>query len=131
NAAAPFNGYTPVPTVLSTLALTQTDFDLLVGKTNNHLSVDSLSILLRYAYLARGMKLSIKDLLLLLAITNITDPFATVKTTSDCLENLAFIKASKLSLLELDYILNPAPDSSVGLREETLALLIESLRRTL
>jgi len=131
NAGPPFNGYTPVPTVLSTLALTQTDFDLLVTKTNNHLSVNSLSILLRYAYLARGLKLTVKDLLLFLAITNTNDPFATVKTTADCLENLDFIKSSKLSLLELDYILNFSPNSSIGLREETLVLLIESLRKTL
>jgi len=131
NAGAPFNGYTPVPTVLSTLALTQTDFDLLVVKTNNHLSVHSLSILLRYTYLARGLKITVKDLLLFLAITNIDDPFATVRTVADCLENLEFIRSSKLSFLELDYILNYSPDSSVGLREETLVLLIESLRKTL
>jgi peptidoglycan hydrolase-like protein with peptidoglycan-binding domain len=131
NAAAPFNGYTPVPTVLSTLALTQADFDLLVGKTNSHLSVNSLSTLLRYTYLARGMKLTIKDLLLFLGITNTNDPFATVKTTADCVENLSFIKSSKFSLLELDYILNFSADSSVGLRDETLVLFIESLRKTL
>jgi peptidoglycan hydrolase-like protein with peptidoglycan-binding domain len=128
NPAAPFNGYTPVPTILSTLALNQADFDLLVGKTNNHLSVDALSILLRFAYLARGLKLTVRDLLLLLTITNMSDPFANPATTRDCLKNLEFIRASKISLLELDYVLNYAPDSSIGLREESLVQLIELLR---
>lgn len=131
NPAAPYNGYTPVPTILSTLALNQTDFDLLVGKTNNHLSVNSLSILLRYVYLAKGLKLSVKDLLLLLSVTNTDNPFSSLKVTLDCLEKLDFIKASKFSLLELDYILDYTPDSSVGLREETLIQLIDSLRKTL
>jgi len=125
---APFADYTPVPTILSTLALNQTDFDLLAVNTDGFLSVDTLSILLRYAYLARGLKLSVKDLLMLLSVTNVADPFADLETTAECVENLEFIKKSKFSLLELDYILNYAPDSSVGLREETLAQLIEILR---
>jgi peptidoglycan hydrolase-like protein with peptidoglycan-binding domain len=131
NNGAPHNGYTPVPTILSTLALTQADFDLLVGKTNNHLSNNSLSALYRYAYLARALNLSIKDLLLLLSITNTADPFASLQATADCIKNLELIKASNFSLLELDYILNYSPDSPVGLREETLVQLIESLRKTL
>ncbi len=131
NAAAPFNGYTPVPTILSTLALTQLDFDLLASKTNNHLSVNSLSILLRYAYLARGLKLSVRDCLLLLSVTNISDPFADLFTTLECVKNLESIRAAKCSLLELDYLLNFSPDSTVGLREESLVQLIEALRKTL
>ena len=138
NAAAPFNGYTPVPTVLSALALTQTDFDLLVGKikvdlsvNSFNLSVDSLSRLLRYVYLAKGLKLSVKDLLLLLSVTNTDDPFATLETTLDCIKNLEYIKSSKISLLELDYILNYSPDSPIGLRDESMIQLIESLRKSL
>jgi peptidoglycan hydrolase-like protein with peptidoglycan-binding domain len=131
NAGAPYNGYTPVPTILSTLALTQADFDFIVGKTNNRLSVDSLSILFRYAYLARSLKLSIRDFMLLLSVTNSSDPFADVQTTLDCVENLEFIRQARFSLLEMDYILNYSPDSALGLREESLAQLIEALRQTL
>jgi peptidoglycan hydrolase-like protein with peptidoglycan-binding domain len=122
------DGYTPVPTILSTLAMTQADFDLLVGKTNGELSVDSLSALLRYAYLAKSLKLTVKDLLLLLSVTNTADPFASPQATQDCIENLEFIRAAKFSLLELDYILNYSPDSSAGLREESIAQLVEQLR---
>lgn len=131
NTAAPFNGYTPVPTILSTLALTQTDFDLLTDKTDNHLSVATLSTLLRYAYLARSLKLTVTDLLRLSDSTNVADPFADLQTTLDTIENLRLIRSSKLSLSELAYILNYAPDSPIGLRDETLIQLADSLRKIL
>ncbi|HEY1009115.1 MAG TPA: neuraminidase-like domain-containing protein [Daejeonella sp.] len=125
------DNYTPVPTILSALAISQTDLDLLQGKTNGRLSLNTLSILFRYVHLARGLKLTIPDLLLLLSITNTNDPFDSPLTTLVCLENLTRIRTSGLSLLELDYVLNYKPDSVVGLREETLSQLIEGLRRIL
>ncbi|MFV9645288.1 MAG: peptidoglycan-binding protein, partial [Desulfobacterales bacterium] len=129
NAGAPYNGYSPLPTILSALALQQTDFDLLADKTNNHLSVDSLSTLLRYAYLARSLKLSITDLLLFLGITNNSDPFSSLQVTLDSIKYFEHIKSSGLSLRELDYILNCNPDSPIGLRDESLIQLIDSLRK--
>ena len=125
------DSYSPVPTILSALAISQTDFDLLAGKTDNHLSLNSLSVLFRYVYLARGLKLSIQDLILLLEVTNIADPFADPQSTIDCIENFDQIKSSGLSVLQLDYILNYKPDSPVGLRDESIAQLIEGLRRIL
>jgi peptidoglycan hydrolase-like protein with peptidoglycan-binding domain len=131
NTVAPYVGYTPVPTILSALALRQPDIDLLIPKTTNQLTVTTLSVLLRYSYLARALKLSISDLLLLLGITNNTDPFSTLEKTLDTLKKYDAIKTSGLSLLELDYILNYKPDSPVGLRVESVALLIDSLRKIL
>lgn len=125
------DGYTPVPTILSTLAMTQSDFDLLADKTGGTLSVTSLSVLLRYAYLAKSLKLTIKDLLLLLSVTNTADPFASPAATLACIENLEYIRAAKFSLIELDYILNYSPDSSAGLREESIAQLAGQLREIL
>jgi peptidoglycan hydrolase-like protein with peptidoglycan-binding domain len=146
NASLPFNlltldsnillklnadGYNPVPTILSALAIRQTEFDILAGKTNNHLSLESLSILFRYVYLSRGLKLSIPDLILFLSVTNTNDPFASPKDTISCIENLRQIRSSGLSLSELDYILNYRPDSAAGLRDETIVQLLEGLRRIL
>lgn len=131
NPGAPFNGYTPVHTILSALALKDSDFDILKAKTDNHLSLASLSTILRYAYLARSLKLTVKDLLLLLATTNRNDPFSTLQTTLELLKEVDAIKTSGLSLRELDYILNFRPDSPVGLRDETLAQFIEALRTIL
>lgn len=124
-------GYSPVPTILSSLAITQTDFDALKPKTDNHLSLASLSVLLRYAYLAKALRLTVKDLLLLLKNTNTTDPFASVEATLDCIENFEYIKASGITLTELDYVLNYSPDSPIGLRNESLVQLIDSLRKIL
>jgi peptidoglycan hydrolase-like protein with peptidoglycan-binding domain len=131
NTVAPYVGYTPVPTILSALALRQTDIDLLLPKTTNQLTVTNLSVLLRYSYLARALKLSISDLLLLLGITNNTDPFSTLEKTRDTIKKFEDIKSSGLSLLELDYVLNYKPASPVGLRVESVALLIDSLRKIL
>ena len=131
NTGAPYNGYTPIPTILSALALKRTDFDLLADKTNNYLSVDSLSILLRYAYLARSLKVSITDLLLFLGITNNSDPFSSLQVTLDSIKYLEHIKSSGLSFRELDYILNYNSDSPIGLRDESIIQLIDSLRKIL
>lgn len=131
NAGAPYNGYSPVPTILSALAMRQTDFDLLADKTNNHLFVDSLSTLLRYAYLARSLKLSVKELLLFQGITNNSDPFSSLQVTLDSIKYLEHIKSSGLSLRELDYILNYNSDSPIGLRDESIIQLIKLLRKIL
>lgn len=123
--------YTPLPTIFSALALSQNDFDAIAGKTDNHLSINSISILFRYVYLARGLKITVSDLILFLGITNVTDPFLDLETTFKSIDNFTKIRASGVSLLELDYILNYAPDSPVGLRDESTAQLIEGLRRIL
>jgi len=125
------SGYNPVPTILSALALNRTDFDLLVSKTNKFLTIDSLSVLYRYVYLARTLKLSVHDLLLLMDVTNVDDPFSDLQITYDLTEKLEKIKSSGLSVLNLDYILNFKPDSSVGLRNESIAQLLEALRKIL
>ncbi|HSR16819.1 MAG TPA: neuraminidase-like domain-containing protein, partial [Ignavibacteriaceae bacterium] len=131
NAPAPYNGYTPVPTILSAIAIRQKDFELLVPKTDNHLSVDSLSILLRFSYYARSLRLSIDELLLFLDIINNNNPFNNLQATLDAITILDNIRASGLSLYELDYILNFNPDSPVGLRDESILQLLQTLRITL
>ncbi len=131
NAAAPHNGYSPVSTILSSLALQQSDFVLLEEKTDSQLSVESLSQLFRYTYLARSLKLSIKDLLLHLRVINNSDPFSSIETTLEVIQHYGDIKASGLTLIDLDYILNYSSDSSAGLRDDSIIQLIESLRNTI
>ncbi len=124
-------GYSPVPTILSALAIKRSDFDSIKEKTDNHLSLSSLSALLRYTYLARGLKLTIKDLILLSSINNVADPFSSVQTTFDFITDLEAISASGLTLRELDYILNFNEDSPAGLRSEVYLQLLESIRKNL
>jgi len=125
------SSYNPVPTILSAFAINQTDFDLLLVKTNNLLTVGNLSILYRYAYFARSLKLSVADMFLLLDVINISDPFADLQTTLNCIEYFRQIKSSGLSVSFLDYVLNYKPESSAGLRDESIAQLIDGLRRIL
>jgi peptidoglycan hydrolase-like protein with peptidoglycan-binding domain len=125
------DGYTPVPTILSALALQQTDLDVLVKKTDKKLSVHSLSILLRYAYLARALKLTVTELFLFLSVTNTEDPFSSIQTTLDSIDKLKDIKPSGLSLRELDYILHYNEESPVGLRDESIRQMLEQLRKIL
>lgn len=131
NTSVPFNGYTPIPTILSALAVTQADVDLLIPKTDGRLSLASLSTLLRYSYLAKGLKISIKDLLAFLEITNGVDPFASIEATLQSIEAFERVKASGFSLLELNYVLSYDPDSPIGLREESIIQFITGLRGTI
>ena len=131
NEEAPYDGYTPVPTILSALAVGQTDFALLAEKTDNHLSVSTLSTLLRYAYLARALKLSVTELFLFLDTVKTADPFSAVQTLFDTLTNLEELKSSGLSIRASDYILNYNPESPLGLREASITQLIEALRKIL
>ena len=131
NTTAPYDGYTPIPSILSALAVTQTDIDLLIPKTDGKLSLTSLSILLRYSYIAKGLKIRIKDFLTFLKITNTTDPFASIEVTLQSIEAFENIKASGFSILELDYVLRHNPDSPIGLRQETIIQFITALRNIL
>lgn len=118
-------------TILSALAMTDDDFGQLLTKTDGQLSVASLSILYRYVTLARKLRLSVKDLLLMLKITDVSDPFTTLSQTRDLLKAYEAIKTSGFSLLQLDYVLNHAPDSPIGLRTEVLIQYITLLRASL
>ncbi|CAM4076720.1 neuraminidase-like domain-containing protein [Zobellia nedashkovskayae] len=130
NTSAPFDGYTPVPTILSALAVTKADIDLLIPKTNGKLSLASLSTLLRYSYLAKGLKISVKDFLSFLEISNGIDPFISIETTLNNIEAFERIIDSGFSLLELNYVLSYNPDSPIGLRKETIIQSISALRGT-
>lgn len=124
-------GYSPVAQILSALALKQSDFDLLKEKTDKKLSLKTLSALTRYAFLARSLKISIKDLLTLLNVTNVSEPFTSPEATGELVKSLETIKASGFSLMEIDYILRYNPDSPLGLRKETLKQYIKGLRSIL
>lgn len=122
--------YNTIPTILSALSIRQADFDLIVGKTDKKLSLNSLSILLRNAYLAKSMRLPMEDFLVLAKINNI-DVFASPQTTLDFLKSQEYIKNSPFSINELDYLLNFNVDSPVAWREEGYNQLLNTLINTL
>ena len=63
--------YSPIPTILSALSIRQAEFDLIVGKTDKKLSLNTLSILLRNTYLAKAMRLPMEEFLTLAKINTI------------------------------------------------------------
>ena len=130
-AGGALNGPGHSSTILSALAITDKDFNLLVPLTDGQLSVASLSQLYRYVMLAKKLRLSIKDLQQLMSITDVSDPFATLEQTREFLKYYKAIKAAGFSLLDLNYALNHVPDSAAGLRDEVIIQYMGILRASL
>ncbi|HKR06013.1 MAG TPA: neuraminidase-like domain-containing protein, partial [Bacteroidia bacterium] len=119
-----------LPVVLSALYISENDFDL-IADVNDTLTVSTISELLRKCLLARGLKISVPDLLILLAAQENFSPFDSPQSTFDFIQNYDWIKKSGVSISDLDYILRFNPDSFVGLRDETITQMIQELRDNL
>jgi peptidoglycan hydrolase-like protein with peptidoglycan-binding domain len=119
-------------TVLAAFALSTADLERLLAKLpNNDLSVSNVSKIGRYAWLAKGLAISIKDLITLEALSGLADIFATPKVALDFIESIDWVTKSPFTVDELDYLLRVNPDSAVGLRDEVLTQYIEALRQAL
>lgn len=118
-------------TILSALAVDEASLNLLLSKTDSLLNLATLSTFYRYATLAKALKLSVQNLLLLLDTVSVADPFATVEATESLLKWYDAIKESKFTLLQLHYVLRLAADSSAGLRDEVVQQYAELLRGSL
>jgi peptidoglycan hydrolase-like protein with peptidoglycan-binding domain len=119
-------------TVIAGFALTAADLERLQSKLpNNDLSVANLSRIGRYAWLAKGLGISVRDLLVLEALSGVADIFATPKTTLDFIESADWMVKATFTVDELDYLLMVNPDAALGLREEVVTEYIEALRQAL
>lgn len=119
-------------TMIAAFALTAADLERLQSRLpNNELDLANLSRLGRYAWLARGLGISIKDLLALETLSGVADIFATPKTTLDFIESADWVTKSPFRIDELDYLLRVNPGSAIGLREEVITQYIETLRQAL
>lgn len=117
--------------VMASLSIDSDTFDLLIDKTSQTLSRSSLSIMYRYVMLARALKIKMKDFLTFLDISGISNPFTTIDTTLEIIKSWELVKRTKTDLLTLEYLLNPALDSSKGLRENTYIMKIRTLREAI
>lgn len=96
-------------TILAALNLSQKDFDTLNQNrfVDGKLSLDDLSVLFRYAMLARALKLSIDDLISALDLTGLI-PLGNSLHSADTLtfvDKLAFIRSFGFSIPELNGLL--------------------------
>src|SRR5579859_725321 len=120
-----------LPTLQAALATREADIRLLLPKTNGTISLANLSLLYRYTTLARGMSLSMSDLLLFLSVVDIADPFADVQTTQNTLDTSALLRSSGFTLAQLAYLLTYAPDSPVGISSDVIVSDIGQLSTAL
>lgn len=119
-------------TVVAALALTAADLERLQTRLpGNDLSVANLSKLGRYAWLAKGLALSVRDLLTLEVLSGVPDIFATPKTALDFIERADWVTKSPFTVDELDYLLRVNPDSVLGPRDALVTQYIETLRQAL
>jgi len=117
--------------IMACLSMDTDSFDLLASKTSDKLTRSSLSFLYRYVTIAGILNLDMKDFLNFLTLVDIADPFASMETTKEVIRLRELVKQSKTGLLKLDYILNPAMDSSRGLRLEVYTQKITMLREAI
>lgn len=119
-------------TVVAAFSLTAADLERLQTKLpNNDLSVANLSRIGRYAWLAMGLGISVKDLLTLEALFGVGDIFASPKVLLDFIENIDWVTKSPFTADELDYVLRRNLESALGLRDEVVTQHVEALRQAL
>lgn len=118
-------------TLVAALAVSDLDLGPLLGRTDGVVSVANLSTLVGYAALAAGLALRPPELLKLLDLVGVADPFATPRQTLDVVEHAEAIAASGIAVDELDFLLNARPKSSYGLRDEVVAQELGAIRESL
>ncbi len=124
----PVTGYSPIPQILSALSISREAYNHLEGLTSGTLTLDTLSILFRYSHLAKGLKMSVADLMRLLNVMGGINPFQSIEITWQFIKQLELVKESDFDFRELEYILTFNNDATIGLREETLIQYLEALR---
>lgn len=116
-------------TLLAAFSLTAADLDRVQAKLpDNTLNLANISKIGRYAWLAKGLSLAIKDLLTLQTLSGTADLFASPKILLEFIESADWVTKSTFTVDELDYLLLLNPTSAMGLRDEVITQYIESLR---
>lgn len=116
-------------TVLAAFGISEADLARIRARLpDGALTLANLSRIGRYAWLAQGLGLAVKDLLTFESLAGIADVFASPRATSDFIERLDWIRKAGSNIEELDYALRRSPDSPLGLRDEVIAQLAEALR---
>jgi hypothetical protein len=97
------------PALAAGLQLTDADLTVLAARTDGRLTLDNISALYRSAALARVLGLPVTDLIQLLALPEITDPFTSPAATGHLLDAWAGAQAAGAGLSQLSYLLTNGP----------------------
>ena len=104
---------------------------MLLPLTDGHFTVDTLSVFFRYVTLADTLKWKVAELLLYCDLAGIADPFDDFTTVERIVHEKDLLRNGDATLLELEYLLTYAPDSSAGWRQEVYAQRLQGLREAL
>ena len=98
-----------------------------------YLTVQNLSLLYRYSRLARALKMPLPHLIALLpVVSGLSDTFlSTVNDVIAITEQVKMVRASGLSMAQLEYILNPDLKLPATLKEELDKLLVQAQEQLL
>ncbi|MQM27341.1 Tc toxin subunit A-related protein [Glycomyces albidus] len=134
--ALPLPGTEPVAAHLPALAAAwqvgEADLGLLLARTGPNLTVDDLTTPLRYATLANALHLPVAELLALVDLAaDVPDPFSEPAATARLVDRHAEIRATGLTVGEVDWLLNDRPESPLGQRTEAIAEQLDAVRESL
>ncbi|MCP9448641.1 MAG: neuraminidase-like domain-containing protein [Nitrospira sp.] len=125
-----------VTALMAGLGVTEGDLHALLqalDETSRSLNLRTLSALYRTVSLARALRLSVKDLLALKALSG-RDPFADPRASHEFVETVALVRAMPIGIGQLDYLLNHRvehPSASFVPGEAQTAQFLVALRRML
>ncbi|MBL1098335.1 neuraminidase-like domain-containing protein [Streptomyces coffeae] len=122
-----------VPGLLAGLRVGETDLDLILADRsldrNSPLNATVLATLHRITALARGLDLTVREFIRLVAIWG-SDPFASPGRTEEFAELVDQVLSSAFSVAELDYLLTHrfTVNSGVALEDRTVLAFLRQLR---
>ena len=122
-----------IPTILAALEINADDLAAIQKATNLSqapLTIANLTILFRHALLAKGLKIKVKQLLVLKDLTGI-NPFATPAKTVEFVEKSRKVKSSHHTVAQLNYIYRNSsePAKNLAPTEDEILLLATQLQK--
>jgi peptidoglycan hydrolase-like protein with peptidoglycan-binding domain len=126
--AAPLNDH--AATIKAALQISADDLTLLTPLTDGQTTPESLAVLFRYTRLARALRRPVADLLTFINATDTSDLFTSPQTLASTLGLLNETEAADFSIAEVAYLITAAPDSAVGIHQDTLVQQVETLRQS-
>ena len=122
-----------IPGILAAFEIDESDLGLILNdlslSTASPLNQGNLSNIYRHSILAKSLKISIRAFLSLKSLAGI-NPFNAPSDTLELIKIHEQIKASGLSIAQLDYLLahQVSPNSGIAQEDKTIAQALEALR---
>jgi peptidoglycan hydrolase-like protein with peptidoglycan-binding domain len=120
-----------LPHVRTSLSCSNDELALLLPLTDSKLTRETLSLFFRYITLTRKLKSTLKDLFLFRDLAGVPDPFDSLDTVLQIIREKELLKESGTTLVQIEYLLTSAKDSSAGWRDTVYVQRTQALRESL